>query len=130
MTNKLRLNIAAASAAMLLSAYAASLIAADLQSVTDVSMRVQPQIVEIIKGQVLTLEVDTTGINGLGVQTPVSIAGAPAGTKVDVTAITGQRASVSLVFPQAVASGRYELLVKVGSTAPLVEQKVELTIKE
>ncbi len=127
MTNKLRLNIAAA---MLLSAYAASLLAADLPSATDVSMRVQPQIVEIMKGQVLTLEVDTTGVSGLGVQTPVLVAGAPAGTNIDVTAITGQRAAVSLVFPLAVASGRYELLVTVGNTAPLVEQKVELTIKE
>lgn len=132
MTNKLRLNIAAATAAMLLSAYAASLLAADLPISTagTMSMRVQPQIAEIIRGQVLTLEVDTTGINGLGVQTPVSVTGAPAGTNVEVTAISGQRANVSLVFPQAVASGRYELLVKVGSPAPLVEQKVELTIKE
>lgn len=130
MTNKLRLNIAAATAAMLLSANAASLLAADLPSITSVSMQVQPQVAEIIRGQVLTLEVDTTGINGLGVQTPVSVAGAPAGTKVEVAAITAQRAAVSLVFPQAVASGRYELLVKVGSPVSLVEQKVELIIKE
>ncbi|HEU0189630.1 MAG TPA: hypothetical protein VFQ97_06485 [Gallionella sp.] len=130
MTNKLRLNIAAAIAAMFLSTYAASLLAADLPMLTSVSMQVQPQVAEIMGGQVLTLEVDTTGINGLGVQTPVSIIGAPDGTKVDVTAITGQRANVSLVFPQAVASGKYELLVKIGDPAPLVEQQVELTIKE
>lgn len=130
MTNKLGLSIAAALAAALMSANAVPAFAVDLPPVTSASMRVQPQIAEIIKGQVLTLEVDTTGISGLGVQTPVSVTGAPDGTSVEVTAVTGQRASVSLVFPQTVASGRYELLVKAGSPASLVEQKIELLIKE
>jgi len=130
MINKFRLNFATALAAALMSANAVSVFAADLPPVASVSMRVQPQIVEIIKGQVLTLDVDTTGISGLGVQTPVSVTGAPDGTSVEVTAVTGQRASVSLVFPQTVVAGRYELLVIAGSPAPLVEQKIELLIKE
>lgn len=130
MTNKLRLNIAAAIAVLLLSANAASLLAADLPSIMSVSMRVMPQIAEIVRGQVLSLEVDTTGINGLGVQTPVSVTGAPDGTRVEITPLTGQRADVILIFPQTAASGRYELLVKVGSPVPLVEQKIELIIRE
>lgn len=130
MTNKLRLNIAAATAAMLLSAYAASLFAADLPMppMTSVSMQVQPQVAEIFPGQALSLEVDTTGINGLGVQTPLSVTGAPAGMRVEVTPLTGQRAAVVLVFPQTVAKGRYVLLVQVGSPT-LVEQEIELTIR-
>ena len=127
MTIKSRSNVIAAMFALLLPA---PLLASDLPMLTSVSIQVQPRVATIFPGQMLSLEVNTEGVNGLGVQTPLSVAGVPNGTSVEVTPLTEQRATVNLVFPRSARAGTYVLLVQVGSPMPLVEQKIELLIRE
>ena len=106
-----------------------SLFAADLPQATSISMKVQPLLVASAPGKSVSLDVNVSGVSGLGVQTPVSVTGAPDGTTVQVTAVTDQRATVSVAFPSSAARGKYQLSVEVGSPM-LVGQNVELTIGE
>ena len=102
--------------------------AADLPSPVAVAIHVQPQAAVRSPGGMLSLDVRCEGITGVGVQAPISVSGAPQGTRIEVLPQTGSYALVSLVFPATAAQGRYTLTVKVGSPAPLVEQKVEIEI--
>jgi hypothetical protein len=93
-------------------------------------MQVQPLIAVSSPGKTLFLTVHYEGVGGVGTQTPVSVAGAPDGTSMQVSALTEQDALLGLAFPSTVAKGRYVLSVRVGGPEPLVEQKVEVEIGE
>lgn len=128
MAIKSRLFFAIATGALALPASTVSSFAADLPPVMIVSMRVQPLAAVRSPGGMLSLAVRCEGVNGVGVQTPVSVTGAPEGTSIEVLPQSEQYALVSLVFPATAAKGKYRLSVKVGSPTPLVEQKVDIEI--
>ena len=120
--SRLRL-FSAIAAAFALSANVVS--AAELQPVVAVSMQVKPQSAVRSPGGMLSLDVRH---DGAGAQAPVSVSGAPEGTRIEVLPQSDNYALVSLVFPATAAKGRYTLSVKVGGPALSVEQKVEIEI--
>ena len=122
MAIKFRL-FSAIAAAFALSANVVS--AAELQPVVAVSMQVKPQSAVRSPGGMLSLDVRH---DGAGAQAPVSVSGAPEGTRIEVLPQSDNYALVSLVFPATAAKGRYTLSVKVGGPALSVEQKVEIEI--
>lgn len=103
--------------------------AAELPQVMAVSLRVKPLVATSAAGRTLFLQVHCEGIVGVGKDAPLSVAGAPEGTTVEVSPMTEQDAVVSLAFPPSAARGRYSLSVQVGSE-PQVEQKIEVEIGE
>ena len=102
----------------------------DLQPVKHVSMQVRPLAAVSSPGRTLSLEVRCEGISGVGVETPVSVTGLPIGTSINIIALSKHSASVNLVFPSNAVKGRWQGVVKVGTSESFVEQKVEIDIKE
>ena len=103
---------------------------ADLPPITMVSIQVQPLTAVSSPGRTLFFTVHCEGVSGVGTQTPLSIAGAPEGTSLEVSALTEHDALLGLAFPSTAAKGRYTLSVKVGSPTPLVEQEITIEIGE
>lgn len=130
MTVKSRLSLAIAAGVLVLTPTAVSSAEADLPSVAIVSMQVQPLIAVSSPGKTLFLTVHYEGVGGVGTQPPLSVAGAPDGTSMQVSALTEQDALVGLALPSTAARGWYALSVRVGGPEPLVEQRVELQIEE
>jgi hypothetical protein len=114
-------------AAGVLAASTVASTAAELPQATAVSLQVQPIIATSAAGKTLFLQLRCEGIVGVGTDAPVAVAGAPGGTTVEVLPMTEQDAVVSLAFPPGAASGRYSLLVQVGS-GPHVELAIEVEI--
>ncbi len=102
--------------------------ASELPQVTVVSIQVLPQVAASSPGSLFSLDVRCEGVTGLGTQSPISVAGAPEGTSVEVLPQSEQYALVSLAFPPTAAKGRYSLTVKVESPEAPVEQTVEVEI--
>ena len=93
-------------------------------------MRVQPVVAVSSPGRTLSLEVRCEGIDGVGLRNPVRVAGAPAGTGIQVKPLSEKSARVILAFPFGMPEGRWQLAVQVGFPAPLLEQKIEIDIRE
>jgi len=98
MAIKSKLSLVIATGALALAATAVSSAAADLPPVTIVSMQVKPLIAVASPGKMLFLDLFCEGVSGVGTQTPVSITGAPDGTRMEVKAVSEQQALLGLVF--------------------------------
>ena len=94
------------------------------------SMRVQPVAAVSSPGRTLSLEVRCEGIDGVGLRNPVWVAGTPAGTGIQVKPLSEKSALVILAFPFSTPKGRWQLAVQVGFPEPLLEQKIEIDIRE
>ena len=103
---------------------------ADLPPITMVSIQVKPLTAVSSPGRALFFTVQCEGVSGVGTQVPLSVAGAPEGTSLEVSALTEHDALLGLAFPSTAAKGRYSLSVRVGSPAPLVEQEITIEIGE
>jgi hypothetical protein len=94
------------------------------------SMRVQPVVAVSSPGRTLSLEVRCEGIDGVCFRNPVRVAGAPPGTGIQVKPLSEKSARVILAFPFGTPKGRWQLAVQVGFPEPLLEQKIEIDIRE
>lgn len=104
--------------------------AADLPEVTAVSLQVKPLIATSAAGKTLFLQVHWEGPGTIGKDTPLSVAGAPEGTILEVSPMTEQDAILGLAFSASATSGHYVLSLGVGSPEPLVTQQIEVKIGE
>jgi hypothetical protein len=104
--------------------------AADLPEVTAMSLQVKPLTATSAAGRTLFLQVHWEGPGTVGKDTPVSVAGAPEGTILEVSPLTAQDAVVGLAFSASATRGHYVLSLGVGSPELLVTQQIEVEIGE
>jgi hypothetical protein len=103
--------------------------AAELPQVTAVFLQVRPLTATSAPGKTLFLQVHCEGVGSVGKDAPLSLAGAPEGTTLEISPMTEHDAVVGLAFPPSAAKGRYSVSLRAGSE-PLVEQKIEVEIGE
>ena len=98
--------------------------------ITMVSIQVKPLSAVSAPGKTVFFTVHSEGVKGVGAQTPLSVAGAPQGASLEVSALTEEDTLLGIIIPANAAKGRYALSVRIGAPTPVVEEDVALEIGE
>lgn len=101
----------------------------NLPLIKHVSVQVRPLYTVIPSGTMLSLDVICEGVSGLGHKVPIFVTGTPDGTSIEIITASETHALVNLTFPKNVAKGVWELDVIVGSSTPLIKQKIMIEFR-